>query len=165
MKNGEPGSSLVNVEPVSVPECTTEARPRDSVDGDGDTVTVTDADTVVTEQTLVPSTQRSHCAVGDVSNLLGICGDGDDDGWPATTSNPDQLCPGPCEDTYGWEAELERKISADEQRKDTPAFRSLATSVRRSNQGARKLIHRVFSIGPSSMAGEFNPGRRASTAN
>ena len=169
MKNGGPGCGSVTV--ASLPETTAEAHPKDSINGDGDTATITDASTevevatVVTEETLVPP-QRMRCTLGDVSNLLGICeGNDEADDRPATALSPGQLRPGPSEDMYGWEAELERKMSADEQRKDTLAFHSLATSVRRSNQGARKLIHRVFSTGPSSAAGEFNPGRRASTAN
>lgn len=169
VKNDGPGCGSVTVAPL--PKTTAEAYPRDSTDGDGDAATITDTGTdvevatVVTEQTLVPPSQRTRCTLGDVSNLLGIYeGDDDDDDRPATALNPDQLRPGPCEDMYGWEAELEQKMSADEHRKDTPGFHSFATSVRRSNQGARKLIHRVFSMGPSA-AGEFHPGRRASTAN
>ena len=168
-KSGGPNCSLVNIEPL--PENTAEAQPRDSsVDADGDTATITDAGTeaevatTVTEQTLVPSHARpSHGALGDVSNLLGICED-DEDYRPVTALDPSALRAGPCEDIYGWEAELDRKMSASDRRKDTPGLNSLATSVRRSNQGARRLIHRVFSMGPS-QAGEFNPGRRASTAN
>lgn len=164
-----PGCSSVTVAPL--PETTVEARPGDSIDDDGESTTMTDSGTdvevatVVTEQTLVPPTQRTRCTLADVSNLLGICEGGDEDDRPATALSPDQLRPGPCEDMYGWEAELERKLSADDNRNDTPALHSLAMSVRRSNQGARKLIHRVFSMGPSSAAGQVHPGRRASTAN
>lgn len=166
-KNSGPSCSTVNIEPV--PENTAEAQPRPSVDADGDVATITDAGTeaevatVVTEQTPVPPHARpSHGALGDVSNLLDICED-DDTFRPATALDPSALRPGPCEDMYGWEAELDRKMT-DEQGKDAPGLHSLATSVRRSNQGARRLIHRVFSMGPS-QTGEFNPGRRASTAN
>lgn len=169
VKDDGPGCGSVTVAPLL--KTTAETHPRASIDGDGDTATITDTGTdvevatSVTEQTLVPPTQRTRCSLGDVSNLLGICEGGGDDDRPATALSPDQLHPGPCEDMYGWEAELEQKMSVDEHGQVTPAFHSLATSVRRSNHGARKLIHRVFSKGPSSAAGESHPGRRASTAN
>ena len=165
------GSSGTPVNMESLPDNATEARPIEYAGGDGDTATITEAEAKVevattgTDQTLVPSTSRSsRCTLGDVSNLLGICEEGDD-GRPATALGPREPNAGPCEDVYGWEAELDRKMLVDDQEKDSPAFHSLATSVRRSNHGARKLIHRVFSIGPSSAAGEVSSGRRASTAN
>lgn len=169
-KGDGPSSSSVNVEPF--PGITTaEAHPRISIDFNADTSTLTKAGadvevaTTATEQTLVPGpTQLSRCGLYDVSNLLGIYEDEDCD-RPASPLDPDALCPGPCEDTYGWEAELERKALAHEHRRGSPALDALATSVRRSNQGARKLIHRMFSMGPSSGAGELNMARRASTAN
>lgn len=163
-------SNSVNVEPL--PETTTvEVHPRISIDSAADTSTIADACTDVevattaTERTLVTGpTQPSRCGLIDVSNLLGIY-EVDDCDRQASPLNSDALCPGPCEDTYGWEAVLEQKGSVYEHRKDLPAFDALATSVRRSNQGARKLIHRMFSMGPSSRAGELNMARRASTAN
>lgn len=169
-KSDGPSSSSVNVEPL--PEiATVEAHPRISIDSDADTSIITDAGTdvevatTVTERTLVPgATKPSSCGLVDVSNLLGIYEDDDCD-RPVSPLDPDALCPGPCEDTYGWEAELVRKASGHEHRKDSPALDALATSVRRSNQGARKLIHRMFSMGPSSGAGELNMARRASAAN
>lgn len=163
-------SSSVNVEPL--PETTTvKVHPRISIDSAADTSTIADAcadvevATTATERTLIPGpTQPSRCGLVDVSNLLGIF-EVDDCDRQASPLNSDALCPGPCEDTYGWEAELERKGSVHEHRKDSPALDALATSVRRSNQGARKLIHRMFSMRPSSRAGELNMARRASTAN
>ncbi|MBE3047932.1 hypothetical protein IMZ48_36560 [Candidatus Bathyarchaeota archaeon] len=173
-KSTGPGCSLVNVE--ALPGSTAEAQRRVSVDADGDTATITDGDTatitdagteaevatIVTEQTIVPPYARPYGALGDVSNLLGICED-EDDYRPATALDPSALRAGPCKDMYGWEQVLDRKVP-DGQRKDSPALHSLATSVRRSNQGARRLIQRVFSYGSSS-GDEFSPGRRASTAN
>lgn len=164
-KNGSSSFSVVDIEPS--PDILTGAHPRDPIGG-GEASTVTDADTevevatMVTDQTLVPlSNQSSRCTLGDVSNLLGTCEAGDYQ--PVTALNPGGLHIGPCEDVYGWEAELGRKMSAREQKTDMPGFHTLASSVRRRNEGAKKFIHRVFSA--SSGISDLSRGRRASTAN
>ncbi|SPO05783.1 uncharacterized protein DNG_08470 [Cephalotrichum gorgonifer] len=165
IKADGPSSSSVNVTPL--PEPVAERPPKISLDTD-DTVTMTDVGTEVeigtnsTDRTLIPAPTSSPCcaALNDVSNLLGIYTNDDDDRPAAPEPLPHISCD---EDMYGWDAELDRRMSATENRRSAPGLHTLATSVRRGNEGARKLIHRVFSVGPTS-ASEPNTDRRNSVA-
>ncbi|KAI1499444.1 hypothetical protein F5X99DRAFT_284693 [Biscogniauxia marginata] len=120
------------------------------VDTDTETEVGTEIGTYVDEIDMdrAKLTPISQTSLSDFSNFLGISrldDDDDDDDTSVTVVDPDVFArTNSADDLYGWEAELDRKISC-EVTTANPLCECHHCPYRRADGGKRSLLHRVFS--------------------